>query len=135
MNKAEKVQEIITDCLFKDEEIVNDETPEDAVLVEGIVRKFGFHPGRLESHKEEIKELLDAMPAEFHAKEGGGWSFLNLCQDKDGEHWAEHPTMEALICLGIGSGMAKYCLEDRELWKVFPGNVPYVQFDTTEKTA
>ena len=130
---AEQIKEIIMDCLYMDEEITEGETPKDAVMVKGIVRNFGFHPGRLESHREEVKAILNQMKPEFHANQGGGWSFLNLCEDKDGNLWAEHPTMEELIVLAMGLGMARYCLP-REAWEVLPGGVPYIVFDTEGKS-
>ena len=56
-------------------------------------------------------------------------SFLNLCVDKDGVQWAEHPTLEKMVAMGIGLKMAAYCLP-RDMWNSLPGGVPYVQFDT-----
>ena len=44
-------------CLFKD-----GESTDDAVMVEGITRNFGFHPGRLAEKKPEIVELLNELP-------------------------------------------------------------------------
>ena len=129
MNKAEKTRELMKHCLFKDTELVDGKPPENAVIVEGIVNRFGFHPGRIAEKKDEIKELLDEMPASFHIGGGGGMSFLNLCMDKHDNHWAEHQTMGDLVCLGIAAGMAKYCLP-RDMWNMFPGGMPYVQFNT-----
>lgn len=48
---AEAVQKILRDCLFKKEEIVDGKPPADVVIVDGIVRKFGLHKQRLESHR------------------------------------------------------------------------------------
>ena len=36
--------------------------------------------------------------------------------------------MEQLLTLGIGLGYAKY-LMPREMWKMFPGGMPYFQID------
>ena len=130
---ADKVTDTFMDCLYREEEVADlkeGEVPEGVVRVEGIVSKFGFHPGRLESHRAEVKAYLEEMPPEFHKATGGGWSFLNLCMTKGGEHWAEHPTMEKLIALGIGLKMASFLLP-REMWDAMPGSVPYVQFDTS----
>jgi len=129
MTLSEKVQELVLDCLYDgDKELVDGKPPENAVLVEGIVRKFGFHPERLESHRQEVKDILNQMPDSFHKDKGGGWSFLNLCMTKDGQHWGEHPSMEALVALAVGLGMASYCLP-RAMWSLFPGGMPYIQFD------
>jgi len=131
-NKSTKVHELVKKCLYKDEEIFGGKPPEGHILVEGIVNKFAFHPGRIATHKEEIRALLNEMPDDFHKHKGGGMSFLNLCMDKHGAHWAEHPTMGSLVCLGIAAGMASYCFP-RDMWSIFPGSMPYVVFDTTEE--
>ena len=121
-NKAEKVREIVADSLNGKEE--------GALLVEGIVRTFGFSPEKIAAHKEEIRALLADMPDEFHAGKGGGMSFLNLCNDRHGEQWADmHQTMEELVALGVAAGMASYPLP-RDMWKALPGGVPYVAFNT-----
>ena len=121
-NKAEKVREIVADSLNGKEE--------GALLVEGIVRTFGFSPEKIAAHKEEIRALLADMPDEFHAGKGGGMSFLNLCNDRHGEQWADmHQTMEELVALGVAAGMASYLLP-RDMWKALPGGVPYVAFNT-----
>lgn len=126
---AEKVNEVFRHCLFKDEELPGDgNPPADAVLVEGLTQKFGLHPGRLEEKKAIIKSFLDDLPTEFHPADkggGGGMSFLNMCMDKEGNHWGEHPTMQELVVLGIATKQMQYCAP-RELWSVLPGGVPYV---------
>jgi len=105
------------------------ETADGALVVQGIVRTYGFSRVAIEAHRGEIAALLDEMPATFHRGHGDGWSFLNLCVDKRGEQWGEHPAVEALCCLGIAAGMAKWLLP-REVWAALPGGVPYVGFDT-----
>lgn len=87
--------------------------------------EFGFHPGRLESHREQVKAMLAELDDSFQAKGGGGMSFLNACMTKDGEQWGEHRNMEQLFVLGIGLGLAKW-LSDRSLWRAMPGGMPYV---------
>jgi hypothetical protein len=123
---AKIVNETITYCLFAADELENG-IPADAIIVEGITMKLGFHAGRVEEKKPIIKELLNEMPSQFHES---GWTFLNLCQDKNGNQWADlHRTMEALVVLGIAVGMASFCFQ-RDLWKSLPGGVPYVRFNT-----
>lgn len=107
-------------------------TEDGALVVEGVTAKFGFSPAKIEKHKATIKEALDAMPTEFHASGGGGWSFLNLCMTKDGKQWGEHRDVQNLIVLGIAAGMAKYQLP-RELWAALPGGMPYIVFNTAAK--
>jgi len=129
--KDEKVRKIVSRCLFSEAEVPNNIPPAGAIIVDGIVNKFVFHVGRIEESKEEIRWLLNEMPESFHAQSGGGMSFLNLCLDKHGEHWAEHSTMCDLICLGIAAKMASYCLP-RDKWHIFPGGMPYVTIDTID---
>lgn len=133
---AEQVEAIFLDCLYREEEMTDLEEgiPVGAVLVDGIVSKFGFHPNRIAAHKEEIRALLNQMPDQFHAGKGGGWSFLNLCVTKDGAQWGEHRNMEQLVVLAIAADMGFYCMP-RDVWKVFPGGVPYVAFNTGSKNA
>jgi hypothetical protein len=126
---AENVRAVLTDCLYKEEESVND-----ALYVEGIMRKFGLHPERLKSHEADVREMLAELPDEFMAGKGGGWSFLNMCFDKNNRHWGEHPDMEALIVLGLGLGLASFPLP-RDMWDALPGSMPYVQINLTAKVA
>lgn len=125
---AKRVDELILACMYKDEEL-SDPTvpPEGAVMVEGITARFGFHPERLNKHKHEIKELLLELPDTFMVSgEGKGWSFLNACMDKHGNHWGEHRNIEALLVLGIAVGVAKFVMP-RSFWPMMPGGMPYVQ--------
>ena len=124
MEKAERVEKLFLDCLFRDEEI-RDGIPEDAVTVEGLINKFGFHPGRLASHQKEIEKELSDFDDKFYIGKGGGHSFLNLCYTKDGEQWGEHRNMEQLICLGVAVKKVQYCLP-RDMWSMLPGGMPYI---------
>lgn len=126
--KAEQVRHLVQTCLFKDEEIVDGKPPKGAVLVDGITRKFGFHPERLDLHKDAIREVLADMPDEFHHKNGGGQTFLNMCCDRHGVHWGEHPIMDDLVALGLATNMVKFPLP-REMWGVLPGGVPYISIN------
>ena len=129
-NIAERVTKIVKDSLYKPEEITDKEKPpEGAIVVDGIMRKWGFHPERLLSHKEEVREILNEMPETFHMKGGGGWSFLNLCMDKNNNQWGEHANMDELCVLAIGLKMGKW-LMPRDVWEVLPGGMPYVGFET-----
>lgn len=119
---ADTVNKIFMDCLFKDEE-VDGEIPEH-IKAEGIMLKVGFHPERLEGHRDEVIALLDELPDTFKASVGGGMSFLNACEDKHGSHWGEHEHMDKLFMLGMGIKKAK-CLMPKEMWKALPGGMPY----------
>jgi hypothetical protein len=135
---GEQVRAIFRDCLFRQGEISEDRAPEETLMIEGIrLQHFALHPGRVAGHRDDIAAILDQMDDKFQRSKGGGWSFLNLCMTKDGQHWAEHPTAELLVVLAIGAEMGGYTLMPRELWRSLPGGVPYIWFDTTaqEKAA
>ena len=119
MLSADKVTEVLTDCLYRD-----GEDQAGAKLVEGIINKYGFNPERLEKNKQKIADLLSDLPDEFKKDSGGGWSFLNACVTKDGTQWGEHRDIENLLVLGIATEQAKY-LMPRDMWGNFPGALPY----------
>lgn len=120
---AENVNSVFMNCLFKE----GDDTSVYKV-VEGVVIKAGFHPERLKEAEESIFDMLNDLPDEFKKGGGGGMSFLNMCNDKHGNQWAEHQTMDKLVCLGIAVGKMSF-LMPREMWKVLPGGMPYVLID------
>jgi hypothetical protein len=118
---SDRVCEIFDDCLFK-----KGEPTENHVAIEGIMANFGLHPDRLEIHKKEIMNMLKELPDQFMASGGGGWTFLNACNDKHGNMWSGmQQTMEKLFVLGIATGQAKWQLS-REMWATMPGGMPYV---------
>lgn len=120
MLDSSRVDEIFMDCLFRD-----GEDHSEFIKAEGLVNVIGFHPGRLSGYKDEIYGFLVQLPVEFMCTGGGGWSFLNACNDKDGKQWTgSHGSMEQLFQLGIGIGAVE-CLHPREIWPMFPGGVPY----------
>jgi hypothetical protein len=117
---AEHVSDVFMDCLFRDGEDTSNH-----VKAEGIVHDVGFHPDRLESHKAEIEAMLDELPDAFKKSGGGGMSFLNACNDKYGNQWADlHQTMGQLFQLGIAIGKVQSLLP-REMWSMLPGGMPY----------
>jgi hypothetical protein len=115
--------------LYSDEEVPDHKPPPDAVIVEGVIRKFGFHPGRLLEKKEAIRELLRQLPDTFHKGKGEGWSFLALCEDREGRQWGEHNRCEDLMCLGLAVNMLEFCMK-RDSWHLLPGGMPYVVVNT-----
>lgn len=129
MSLAERVETILKNSLYRDEEIVDGKPPADAVIAEGVMSKFAFHPERLASHKAEIAELCNQMPDEFQVSKGGGWSFLNLCMTKDGQQWGEHRNCDQLAVLAIASKQGSFLLP-RDMWPMLPGSMPYVAFST-----
>lgn len=126
------VQAIMVDSLYKDEEMPDPgKAPEGAILVEGVLHNYGFHPERLRSHKEEIVALLNELDPVFHASGGGGMSFLNACVDKNGHQWGEHIHIEQLYALGAAVGAASFPLP-KALWGALPGGMPYISIDTSK---
>lgn len=119
---SEAVDDLMKKCVFGD-----DEPMDNMIRVEGIIHDYGFHPDRIETNQEAIGALLAELPDEFHSHGGGGWTFLNACNDRHGNQWTGlHLQMERLFCLGIAAGKAKWFLP-RDMWKSFPGGMPFVQ--------
>lgn len=116
----DRVEEIFRDCLLNEGEDTSNH-----VLAEGIRITVGFHPERLERHKEEIAQLLMELPIQFRQSSGGGSSFLAACNDRHDNQWTGlHQRMEQLFQLGMATGLAK-CLAPREMWPLLPGGMPY----------
>jgi len=126
---AVAVNNLLRDCLFTEEEQSSweypNEPPKDTVIVEGLVRTFALHKGRLESHRTEVTNMLLNLPSPFMKSSGGGFTFLNMPSDKKGNLWGEQITAEFLLILGIGLGLAEYCAP-RSMWSILPGGVPYI---------
>jgi hypothetical protein len=118
---SERVWEIFGDCLFREGEDTSNH-----IRAEGIMTNVGFHPERLESHRVAIEEMLSELPNEFKQSGGGGWTFLNACNDKKGNQWTgEHRVVEQLFLLGIAIDKVKFQLP-REVWSALPGGMPYL---------
>lgn len=124
MISAKEIRDIATECFFKKEEMENGKPVVDPVIVEGIVRNYGFHPDRLKAKALRLKEIIQELNPSFYE----GWSFLNLPFDKDGAQWGEQPDAEMLYCLCAGNDLAKYCFS-RDMWDALPGGVPYIIFN------
>ena len=117
---TETVHNTFMNCLFKDGEPTEIHT-----IGEGVKLKVGFHPERLKEAEPLIVEMLDGLHDNFKKTGGGGWSFLNMCDDRDGNHWGDHRTMDELVTLGIATGKIAF-LMPRDMWEVLPGGVPYL---------
>jgi hypothetical protein len=128
-----EVSELFMSCLFKQEEMIDGKPTLEPVIAEGITQDVGFHPERIAAAKPKVVEFIKQLGDEFIRSKGGGWSFLNLCYDRDGKQWANlHRTMEQLVQLAIGCGLGGYCLS-RENWQFLLGGVPYVWFELPEE--
>jgi hypothetical protein len=121
-----RVKVIFSDCIWESEGLID---PDKNIEVAGILHTFGFNKDKVEEHREEITKCLDQLPDEFKKSGGGGWTFLNACNTKDGEQWTGlHLVMEQLFCLGMAIDLVKYTLP-REMWSIFPGSMPYMIID------
>jgi len=117
---AENVENVFKECLF-----IDGEDTSSKLVAEGIKTNVGFHPERLERHREDIANMLSELPKEFQQDGGGGMSFLNACMNADGEQWTGiHSTMEKLFLLGLALGKVKN-LMPRAIWCALPGGMPY----------
>lgn len=126
------VEQMLKDSLYRSEEIPADgKPPADAVVVEGLVRNFGFHPVRLRAKRAALVELIREIHPNFLSVSeggGGGWTFLNLPFDRDNGQWGEQINAESLLVRCVGNGLAR--MWPREMWDVLPGGVPYCEFST-----
>lgn len=117
---SETLRELMGNCL------AGDTTEDNIQIVEGIGAKYCFDIRKMSVRRDQIKSLLAELPDEFRSKRGGGWSFLQACNDRHGVQWTGlHQEMEALFCLGIATGDAQWLLP-RDTWSVLPGGMPYV---------
>ena len=132
----EAVQEIIKDCLPQDGELTQAQAadltagkPVDGyVAARGAVMGFAFIKAAIDKNRKKIADLLAQLPDPFFAGKGGGWSFLNACETRDGFQWGEHRSIDELVCLGIAAGFVIFPLP-REMWAMLPGGVPYICVD------
>ncbi len=126
MINATEVNDVFETCLFRENEVENGKPKPEMIEVQGITNRFGLHKERVNKHKEKIIKFLKELPENFFEGSGGGWSFLDLCNDKNGRLWTgEHRVMQSLVCLGIAIGKVRYTIP-KEAWATLPGGMPYV---------
>lgn len=119
----DQVRDTFHDCLFETKQEA--ESSPDAVTVEGIVWNAVLNKVKLDEHAELIMRMLMELPDQFRLSAGGGWSFLNACDDRHGNQWTSfHETMMMLFMLGIGIGKVTAPVP-REMWNILPGGMPY----------
>lgn len=110
-------------------------TAPDGAEVEGIVFLHRIDATKLEASRGIVEGWIAELPDQFLGDKGGGWSFLNLCQDRSGRLWTgEHRVMEALLVLAMALGRARYVLP-RSVWSALPGAMPYVVFNRVQEIA
>lgn len=116
---AENVESIHKECLRNGES--------DYIIVYGIQNSYVYCKSSIDHRKDDIKKLLMQLPENFMKSKGGGWSFLNMCMTKDNRQWTGlHTTIEKLVCLGLVAGLCEFLVPKKELWKIFPGEMPYI---------
>jgi len=126
---VDNVTKIFVSCLFTEEEAQYSEITTKALVVEGVNLKVGFHPERIKQNRKNIISMLDCLSDNFKAEKGGGYSFLNMIDDKNGEQWTVidgvHSEVDKLVTLGLAIGKLSY-LMPKEMWKILPGGMPYL---------
>nr|DAL02868.1 MAG TPA: hypothetical protein [Caudoviricetes sp.] len=106
-----------------------------SIHVRGVEVAGYFDPERLESRRNDIINMLDELPDEFHIPGGGGWTFLNMCIDRNHRQWTDfHRDCDALYCLGKAIGVCEFTIAQRDLWRMFPGGMPYITIKTHRPT-
>ncbi|PZU95550.1 MAG: hypothetical protein DI527_00650 [Chelatococcus sp.] len=132
---ADRVHEIARHCLFKADEFPEDGSmPAGAIRVDAVNAAFGFHPERIAEKRADIAALLAELPEAFMSDKGGGFSFLNACVDRLDRPWGEHRDVEALLALGLATGLASF-LMPRDMWDALPGGLPYFVVTPSAPTA
>lgn len=130
MIKSERVTEIFMNCLFTDEEMEVNPTPEKFTPAYGVITNVGFHPERIEQSREEVCKILQNFSDEFYSDKGQGFTFLKFVLTKDGTQWTDlHRVADQLICLGSALGVIT--LTPEEFNVVAPGGVPYVTINSS----
>ncbi|MCF0074012.1 hypothetical protein LZD49_26255 [Dyadobacter sp. CY261] len=118
---ADKVNEVFKSCLFQD-----GEGTDNYIVGYGVNIKVGFHPDRLLAQAKTIDAMLSELPDTFKRSGGGGMSFMNMCESKEGNLWTgAHRTMDQLVCLGSAIGKVSFPMP-REMWSYLPGGMPYI---------
>lgn len=117
----DRVETVFADCLAP--------APGDGQIIHGVVRTAAFDPAKVQAHTGDIAALLAELPDQFRKSGGGGWSFLNACEDRHGAQWTGvHQRAEELFMLGLAAGQVSE-LMPRELWNALPGGMPFYMVD------
>lgn len=112
----QNVEAVFADCLADTAEYT----------LKGVLIEVAFNREKIVEHEQDIMQMLMQLPKEFHRPGGCGWSFLNMCIDKNGNQWNDfHQTQDKLVCLCRSIGAVEF-LMPRDLWKALPGGMPYI---------
>ncbi len=122
---AKNVHDLFWSCMWNKEELdtlSKEELMERSKVVQGVAKTFGFNPYRLQSHRDEVKDLLSQVnPGFWDNSPEKGMLFIELgVVFSTKQLWGEHPTMEMLMGMAIGLGLMKY-LMPRTMWALTMG--------------
>lgn len=121
------LDEVIKDCLAKEEELIwrqGVQQVEDLsafVFVHGVHAAFALHKQRLELHRPIVTYWLSLLSNTFR---GNGWTFLKVPFLADGTRWGEEDDADVLMVLGMGLDLVVTLLP-RALDSSLAGGVPY----------
>lgn len=119
---AENVDKIFLDCFLP--ENYTDDTK--VIVVNAVTGNFGFDPEKIEKHADDIQQMISQLSPKFD-ENNGGYSFMNLpFKGETDEPWGEQINGDHLMALGLASGWMMLTFEDRDMWSILPGAVPYV---------
>lgn len=119
---TENVKEIFLDCFLP--ENYTDDTK--VIPVSTVTGQFGFDPEKIEKHATDIRQMISQLSSKFD-EVNQGYTFMCLpFKGENDEQWGEQIDGDRLMALGLASGWMKFTFENREMWKVLPGSVPYV---------
>lgn len=122
---SKNVRKVLMDCLFESEE----EAKKNGTPIQNIMNTLYLNMDKVHEHEDDIVSFLDQLHPTFRESVGGGWSFLKLpFKGEEEEQWGEHPNADELVALGLASGKLKFLIENRDMWKMFPGGVPYIVY-------
>ena len=71
----QNVEDVFKDCLASTTEYT----------LKGVCIEVAFNREKIAEHEQDIMQMLMQLPKEFHRPGGGGWTFLNMCIDKNGK--------------------------------------------------
>lgn len=122
---SKNVRKVLMDCMFESEE----EAKKNGTPIQNIMNTLYLNMDKVHEHEDDIVSFLDQLHPAFRESVDGGWSFLKLpFKGKEEEQWGEHLNADELVALGLASGKLKFLVEDRDMWKMFPGGVPYIVY-------
>ena len=119
---TENVEKIFLDCFLP--ENYTDDTK--VILVNAVTGNFGFDPEKIEKHAVDIQQMISQLSSKFD-EANQGYSFMNLpFKGENDEPWGQQINGDHLMALGLASGWMMLTFEDRDMWSILPGAVPYV---------